>query len=269
MKLNSKAFFCVALAASLVFVLSIFFVKSAQAAVSSTPVIPYQGRLEDPSGNLFSGSFDFKFSIWTTSTVSQGTRIWPTAAPASTTFQVSNGVFDVRLGDTSQGFTGIDFTTTTSTALYLQVEVYNSSTAAFETLSPRQIIISTALAINGTGVNNLIQFDSSGGIIVPNGTSTFSGNLVVSGVTTLSGLNFTNATGTGNLQVATLTVTGATSLQNLSFVNATGSSSFALTGTPPVSTSSQLFQLGPNSIQLSNATTTYLGANIATGFGGN
>ncbi|TSC81849.1 MAG: hypothetical protein G01um101420_762, partial [Parcubacteria group bacterium Gr01-1014_20] len=220
--------FCLALL-GLLFVF-FFSIPNVSLAVSSTAIIPYQGRLEDSTGNLYGGSFDFKFSIWTTSTVGQGTRLWPASAPASTTFQVSNGVFDARLGDTIQGFAAIDFTTTTSTSLYLQVEVYNSSSVSFETLSPRQIIVSTAFAINSTNANALIQFDSSGGIIIPNGTSTFSSNLVVSGATTLSGVSFTNATGTGNLQVATLAVTGATSLQNLSFANATGTGNFSVDG---------------------------------------
>lgn len=57
--------------------------------------------------------------------------------------------------------------------------------------------------------------------------ATGTGNLqvatfVTTGVASLQGTTFTNATGTGNLQAATLNITGATALQGTTFTNATG-----------------------------------------------
>ena len=81
---------------------------------ADTPaIINYQGRLEDSSGNLLGGAsgtnFDFKFSIWNSATVGAGTRLWPASAPASTTHKVTEGVFDARIGDASQGFATLDY----------------------------------------------------------------------------------------------------------------------------------------------------------------
>ncbi|MEK7193506.1 MAG: hypothetical protein AAB652_01835 [Patescibacteria group bacterium] len=203
-----------------------FFVR-AYAAVPQ--IINYQGRLEDASGNLQGSSagtnFDFKFSIWSTSTVGLGTRLWPASAPASTTHKITSGVFDARIGDTNQGFSALNLDFNTSSIYYLQIEVYSTSTAAFETLTPRQSIVASGFAINadtvdgahaGTSANNVLQLDPSGGINLPNGSSTFAGAVVfsntlnVGGITTLSGITFTNATGT-SLALTTVSSTNVSS----------------------------------------------------------
>jgi len=218
---------------------ALMFLARAYAAVPQ--IINYQGRLEDASGNLQGGSsganFDFKFSIWNVSSTGSGTRLWPSAAPASTTHKVTSGVFDARLGDAAQGFSALDLDFNTSSIYYLQIDVYSTSSADFETLSPRQAIVASGFAINadtvdgahaGTSANNVLALDPSGGINLPSGSSTFAGavalnsTLNVGGVTTLAGFTFTNATGTGNLQIATLVATGVSSLQGLTFTNATG-----------------------------------------------
>ncbi|MBI4094483.1 MAG: hypothetical protein HY436_01605 [Candidatus Liptonbacteria bacterium] len=220
------------------------FLTRAEAAVPR--IVNYQGRLEDKSGNLHGGAgtdFDFKFSVWNASSASAGVRLWPAAAPASTTHRVTNGVFDARIGDAAQGFGTLDLDFNTSTVLYLQIEVYNTSTAAFETLDPRQPIVSAGFAINadtvdgadaGTSANNVLKLDPSGGINLQSGSSTFGGPVTFSSTTSLQGFTFTNATGTGNLQAATLVLTagatlqstlavsGASSLQGVTFTNATG-----------------------------------------------
>ena len=186
------------------------FAPVAEAAVPK--IINYQGRLQDASGDVLGGSgtnYDFKFSIW--DAVSGGVRQWPASAPASTTHRVTSGVFDARLGDTDQGFLVFNIDFNTSTILYLQIEVWNATSSAFETLTPRQAIVASGFAINadtvdgadaGTSANNVLKLDPSGGINLPNGSSTFAGNLTVNGVSTFSGVNFSNATSTGNLYVA-------------------------------------------------------------------
>ncbi|MBI4094646.1 MAG: hypothetical protein HY435_00430 [Candidatus Liptonbacteria bacterium] len=245
-------FVAVALAA-ITFVAAGFF----PIARAATPlIVNYQGRLENSDGNLVGGSagqaFDFKFSIWNSATVASGTRLWPASAPASTTHTITKGVFDARIGDTAQGFAALDLDFNTSSILYLQVEVWNVTSTAFETLAPRQPIVSTGFAINadtvdgahaGTGASNVLKLDPSGGINLPGGSSTFTGSVTITGSTTLavvsstnisaSGyglfptLRFTNASGTnltasGFLQGANLNVSGISALQGFTFTNATG-----------------------------------------------
>ncbi|MGC9603294.1 MAG: hypothetical protein ABSF47_02390, partial [Minisyncoccia bacterium] len=148
----------------------------AHAATTVPPIVNYQGRLEDSSGNLLGGSgtpYSFRFSLWNTSSTSGGTRLWPTLSPATTTLTVQNGLFDARIGDSDEGFPALDFNFTTSSKIYLQVEVYSTSTASWETLSPRQPIVSSGFAINadtldgynaGTSTNNLALLDSLGNL---------------------------------------------------------------------------------------------------------
>jgi hypothetical protein len=157
------------------------FFRTVFAAVPN--IVSYQGRLEDTSGNplgsLSGTNYNFKFSIWDTPSVATGTRLWPASPPGAVTLPVmNNGVFDARLGDTSEGFTPLTLDFNTSTIYYLQIEVYNSATVSYETLSPRQSIVSAGFAINastlngfaqGTSSNNLLQLDSSGNINLPGG----------------------------------------------------------------------------------------------------
>src|SRR3989344_6854636 len=78
------------------------------ALATGTPtIISYQGRLTDTSGNLKGGSgttFYFLFSIWDSPTVGSGNRLWPSAVPATTTATVRQGVFNVNIGDTANGY---------------------------------------------------------------------------------------------------------------------------------------------------------------------
>ena len=112
-------------------------------------IFTYQGRLANSSGNLLGGNgttYYFKFSIWNNPTVGSGSRLWPTSAPSATTATVVQGVFNVNIGDTTNGYPdalNLDFSNYSS--LYLQVEISSNNTT-FETLSPRQQLTSTAFA---------------------------------------------------------------------------------------------------------------------------
>ena len=146
-------------------------------------IVNYQGRLEDSTGNVLGGAlgtdFTFHFSIWNTSSTGGGSMLWPGSGTAATaTLPVFNGVFDARLGDATLGFPVLDLNFNTSTVLYLQIEVFNATTSLFETLSPRQAIVSAGFAINadtvsgasvGTSSNNVLLLNASGSINLPGG----------------------------------------------------------------------------------------------------
>ncbi|TSC99997.1 MAG: cell wall surface anchor family protein [Parcubacteria group bacterium Greene1014_15] len=127
-------------------------------AVGTPSIISYQGRLADNNGDLLGGAgttYYFKFSIWTTSATTTGTRLWPASAPSSASLTVRQGVFNVNIGDTTSGFpNALNYDFATNNEIYLQVEV-SSDNSTFQTLSPRQRIGSSAFsqlssAVSGT-----------------------------------------------------------------------------------------------------------------------
>ena len=143
--------------------LFIFFFLSAILFVSlfsffSTPVsadtgvpntISYQGHLTDSGGNLLGGagtSYYFKFSFWDNKNVGSGTKLWPIASPNSTTLSVKQGVFNVNIGDTANGYPDtLNYDWNSNKNVYLQVEI-SSDNINFETLGPRSPITSTPFA---------------------------------------------------------------------------------------------------------------------------
>src|SRR3989344_7486334 len=154
---KTKAFCIVLFCVGLLLLFSeIVFFETAQAAVPT--ILSYQGRLTDASGNLLGGSSGtthyFKFSIWTTSATTTGSRLWPSSAPTSFSTTVKQGVFTVNIGDTTNGYPDALDYIFDSTTVYLQVEV-SSNGSTFETVSPRQQITSNAFsqvaaAVSGT-----------------------------------------------------------------------------------------------------------------------
>ena len=133
-------------------------------AANGTPnILSYQGRLTNSSGDLVGGSgtsYYFKFSIWDSSTVLSGNKLWPTAAPTSFSTTVRQGVFNVNIGDTDNGYPDtLDYNFNTNKDIYLQVEV-SSDGLSFETLSPRHRISAAAFAeiagqLSGTGQSSI------------------------------------------------------------------------------------------------------------------
>ncbi len=111
------------------------------AATGAPNIISYQGRLTDSSGSLVGGSgttYYFTFSIWTTSATRTGSRLWPSAAPSTTPITVADGVFNVNIGDTANGYPdALNYNFNDNDTVYLQVQV-SSNGSSFETLSPRQ-----------------------------------------------------------------------------------------------------------------------------------
>src|SRR3989338_4451486 len=139
--------------------------SSAYALQGTPQIIAYKGRLTDPSGPLLGGSgttYYFKFSIWTTSAISSGSRLWPVAAPTSVGLTVTNGVFNVNMGDTAGGFPHVlDLDFNQNRDLYLQVEV-SSNNSSFETPSPRQRLTSAPFSLLSSAVSGTTTPSSFG-----------------------------------------------------------------------------------------------------------
>jgi len=160
---------------SFVVVLLLFLSPNFVLAAGGTPTIfSYQGRLTNASGDLLGGSgtsYNFKFSIWNNPTVGSGSKLWPTADPSVNPLTVRQGVFNVNIGDTANGYLdALDYNFAANKDIYLQVEVFNGT--AYETLTPRQRISSTIFAQVAGSVNGLGP--SSFGIITPFGSSVVS-----------------------------------------------------------------------------------------------
>ncbi|HEY0979851.1 MAG TPA: tail fiber domain-containing protein [Candidatus Paceibacterota bacterium] len=141
-------------------------------------IVNYQGRLTDNAGRLLGGSgtnYYFRFSLWTTPTVGGGSKLWPAGQPGTVTTNVVDGVFNVNIGDTVNGYPdALDYNFNDSDAVYLQIEV-SSNGSSFETLGPRQRIVSSGYAINaqtvaglapGTSANNILTLGADGEIVL-------------------------------------------------------------------------------------------------------
>ncbi|MBX4187210.1 MAG: hypothetical protein KW802_03080, partial [Candidatus Doudnabacteria bacterium] len=213
-------------------------------------VISYQGRLTNASGVLQNGSFDFRFSIWDDPTPPGGAQLWPALTPGTTTLTVTDGVFNVNIG--GSGFPDtLTYDFNTNSTVYLQVEVFNTISSLWETLSPRQQITSSGYAINantlagrtpGTSADNVLLIDSSGDVNIAGKLIT---NTNIQGGSTLTSGNaflINTASGfTGNLMDLKVNGSSKLSVNELGntvvggtlTVNTTGSS---FTGTVTIGT---------------------------------
>jgi hypothetical protein len=176
----------------LALLLSFGLVDFAHAAVPT--IIGYQGRLTNSSGDLLGGSgtsYYFKFSIWNNATVGQGTKLWPTSDPTAFTTTVRQGVFNVNIGDTANGYPDALNYNFSASSVYLQVEV-SSNGSTYETLSPRQLISSVAFAqvagaVSGTGQSSFgTTSPASSAVVTIEATTTTAIPLLIRGVASQS-----------------------------------------------------------------------------------
>lgn len=185
-----KNIFVVILFAFLSFCISVY-------AVGAPSIISYQGRLADSNGDLLGGSgttYYFKFSIWDNATVggSGESKLWPSGDPGTTEATVREGVFNVNIGDTDDGYPdalNLDFNTDAD--IYLQVKV-SSNNSTFETLSPRQRIASSVFSqltgsVSGTGQSSFGTTTPLSSVVVTvESTSTSDIPLVIQGIASQS-----------------------------------------------------------------------------------
>ncbi|HRH25528.1 MAG TPA: hypothetical protein PLD99_01045, partial [Parcubacteria group bacterium] len=175
-------------------------------AQGAPSIISYQGRLADSGGNLLGSTsgttYYFKFSIWDNQTVGSGSRVWPVALPGVTTSTVRSGVFNVNIGDTTNGYPDALDYAFSNPNIYLQVEV-SADNSTYETLSPRQRLSSTIfaqVANSVLGASSTITTLTNTNIASTNGTTTnaTSTNLFVSSLASTTQLR-ANIASLGNL----------------------------------------------------------------------
>lgn len=130
----------------------------AQAALGVPKVLNYQGRLLNASGDLQGTSsgtdYCFKFSFYSSATVGQGSKLWPAGDPSIMTINVKSGVFIASIG---AGGDALNFNFQDTDSVYLNVEVRAQSgglcpATGYDTLGPRQRIVSSGYAINASTV---------------------------------------------------------------------------------------------------------------------
>jgi hypothetical protein len=180
----------------LMMVLASMLLTASPAVAQPNPEINYQGKLTNSSGvAVADGTYNMRF--WLLQNTSQATTsaVWTESLTGSNRVQVTNGLFSVMLGSTS-ALTSIDFNQT----LYLGVEIGGTGgspswdgemlprkplgmvPAAFETLKLGGVASSSFLRSDTA--------DSASGLI------SFTGGLLSTASSTITGLSFGTATGT-------------------------------------------------------------------------
>jgi hypothetical protein len=207
-KNRSKIVFFAVLFCSLSFIfLSIFSggIFNAFAANTGAPkILVQQGRLLDSTGNLLGGAgtdYCFRFSIY--DELTGGSKLWPAGSPSSMTINVKSGLFSAPIGDTSVGGDLLDYNFQDSDEIYLNVDIASKSGAvcgSFETLSPRQRIVSSPYALNSNTVGGFTPSQSATGNQIPVLTN---GNLVLGGtdpqIYSAGNITIGSATGTTSI----------------------------------------------------------------------
>lgn len=123
----------------------------AQAASGAPQIMNYQGYLADDSGNPVTGSKTMSFRIYATIDAAQSAALWQSG---NVTVQVTNGQFNVNLGESPQ--TALPATLFTDDSRFLGITVDGSE------LTARKRLVSVPYALNG-GI-------PSGGIIMWSGS---------------------------------------------------------------------------------------------------
>lgn len=171
----------------------IFFILGMPTALLAQTGVPrilnHQGRLFDTVGNLLgetSTEFCFKFSIYNDAVVgTPDLKLWPSGSPSTMTVMVTDGVFNVGIGDIAAGGDALNFNFEQSSNAYLNIEVANKvgvtctpgdGLEIFDNLNPRQRIVSSAFAINAATVRGFTASESASSTMIPVLTA---GNLIL------------------------------------------------------------------------------------------
>ncbi|MBX4199044.1 hypothetical protein KW800_02090, partial [Candidatus Parcubacteria bacterium] len=185
--------------------------------------------MADSGGNLLGGSsgttYYFAFSIWDSSTVGAGNKLWPVSTSSVPT-TVRSGVFTVNIGDTANGYPDTLDYTFSNPNVFLQVDVSSNGTS-WETVSPRQQLTSAIFAQVAQSVVSASSTITNFTTQNSTSTSATTTNLYISGRASTTELRantsiigfLTSVFGTfGNLLL-----NGSSTLQNFTSQNATSS----------------------------------------------
>lgn len=155
--------------------------------------INYQGRLTDATGAAKpDGQYNMKFRIY--DAASAGTLLWSETRETTTRVTVTNGQFNVQLGEV----TAITDSVFAANTTYFEVELPTPATATCSTaacgtytegaMTPRQPVASAAYAMQANNASTLDGIDSTS--FAQQGTAnTFSANNIFNGNITVGSTN--------------------------------------------------------------------------------
>ncbi|MBW2071309.1 MAG: hypothetical protein JRI89_08640 [Deltaproteobacteria bacterium] len=113
-------------------------------------LIGYQGKLTDDVGTPLEGTYRVRFYLYNAPT--EGIVLWH----EEQSVMVSRGIYNVLLGSVNPLHQNIF---TTGDSVYLKVAIFNPDTSAWEKLSPRQRLVSTAFAFQAENAQTLNGFE--------------------------------------------------------------------------------------------------------------